>query len=390
MTHPIIGLDASNLLRGGGRTHLLQILSCADPHKHKFSKIIVWGSSNTLKLIDDKPHLVKVNPSLLNKSFLFRLFWQFWLLGSSARKYSCDIIFVPGGNYLSWFRPYVTMCRNMLPFRLGELKRYGISLTTLRLLLLRYTQINSFAKATGLIFLTDHAMNTLSSLSPLPTLCSVIPHGVSRSFFQDDSKGHSQLTPNTSQINLIYTSIIDVYKHQWSVLEGVYLARIATGLDIRINFYGPSYPPALSKFYLSQDKFDPSRLWSNYHGAVNYLDLPNLYRDSDIGIFASTCENMPNILLEMMACGLPVLCSRVPPMPSILGPSALYFDPEDPYSISQSLCKLIHRIISVGSSSFTSNNINRAKAFDWDRTSDLTFAFLNSAIDSHRLSSCAT
>ena len=95
-------------------------------------------------------------------------------------------------------------------------------------------------------------------------------------------------------------------------------------------------------FIAPQEQFDPSRLWSNYHGAVNYSELPSLYRESDIGIFASTCENMPNILLKMMASGLPVLCSKVPPMPSILGPSAVYFDPEDPYSISQSLCKLIH------------------------------------------------
>ena len=96
------------------------------------------------------------------------------------------------------------MCRNMLLFGLEILYSnvLGISLTAPGCFCLRYSQMNSFAKATGLIFLTEHAMNTLSSLSPLPTLCSVIPHGVSKSFFQAKPKSHpfNNLSPNQSDI----------------------------------------------------------------------------------------------------------------------------------------------------------------------------------------------
>ena len=35
-------------------------------------------------------------------------------------------------------------------------------------------------------------------------------------------------------------------------------------------------------------------------------------------IFASTCENMPNILIEGMSSGLPILCSNYLPMPEFL------------------------------------------------------------------------
>ena len=50
---------------------------------------------------------------------------------------------------------------------------------------------------------------------------------------------------------------------------------------------------------------------------------------------------MPNILLEGMAAGLPMACSRMGPMPEILGDAGIYFDPEDANSIAGALRELI-------------------------------------------------
>jgi len=49
------------------------------------------------------------------------------------------------------------MHRNMLPFEWRELRRYGLSTTALRLLLLRLQQGRSLRRADGVIFLTRHA-----------------------------------------------------------------------------------------------------------------------------------------------------------------------------------------------------------------------------------------
>ena len=67
-----------------------------------------------------------------------------------------------------------------------------------------------------------------------------------------------------------------------------------------------------------------------FHGEIPYKELHQQYQQADIGVFASSCENMPNILLETMASGLPIACSKKGPIPEVLGKDGVYFDSEEP------------------------------------------------------------
>ena len=111
-----LGIDASNIISGGGMTHLSEFLRSADPYKYGFHRVLIWGRKATLDQLDDSAWLEKVNPPLLERGQVFRLWWRFFSLGKLARKASCSILYVPGGGYGGSFRPYTTMCRNMLPF----------------------------------------------------------------------------------------------------------------------------------------------------------------------------------------------------------------------------------------------------------------------------------
>jgi len=111
-----------------------------------------------------------------------------------------------------------------------------------------------------------------------------------------------------------------------------------------------------------------------YLGAVPYEKLNNLYAQADLGVFASSCENMPIILMETMASGLPIACSNRGPMPEVLGDAGLYFDPESPTEIMRSLRKYIDspelRTEKANSS------IARCQQYSWSRCADETFMFL--------------
>ena len=61
----------------------------------------------------------------------------------------------------------------------------------------------------------------------------------------------------------------------------------------------------------------------------------------DIGVFASSCENLPITLLEMMGSGMQIACSNFSPMPEILGSEGIYFNPVKPASITEAMRKLI-------------------------------------------------
>ena len=110
-------------------------------------------------------------------------------------------------------------------------------------------------------------------------------------------------------------------------------------------------------------------------GPKSFNELPEIYHDADIGLFASSCENMPNIIIEKMASGLPILCSKNSPMPEIIGEGAIYFDPENITSISDSILMVLKS--SELRSSISKKAYNLSKKFCWNDCSNKTFKYLS-------------
>jgi len=373
----VLGIDASNLRDGGGRTHLIELISHAIPQDYGFTKVVIWGSDATLSLLPSHDWLVKRNPLALEKGIISRSLWQRFKIAKAAKLDGCHIIFTPGGLHSGSFHPVVTMSQNMLPFEWKELFRYGLSLKSLRLLLLRVTQTRSFKRAEGVIFLTNYAREMVQTISgKLPGKIQIIPHGISLRFrcAPRPQKSIIEYTP-LNPYRLIYVSIIDNYKHQWSVVESVAKLRTNYGWPLTLDLVGSAYPPALARLLKVIEKFDPNKVWINYRGVVPYTELHTLYKSSDLGIFASSCENMPIILLETMAAGLPVACSNRGPMPEILGERGLYFDPEN-------ISEIIHALEDlIGNPMLRTNLVNLsyecAKNYTWESCSRQTFEFLS-------------
>lgn len=380
----IVGIDAVNIRHGGGRTHLIELLNSADPARDGFSEVCVWGSRETLQKLPQYSWLKKEWSPALDGNLIRRTLWQIFSLGRAARNFKCDILFVPGGSVISDFRPVVTMSQNILPFEWRELRRYGFSRLTLKLILLRFTQTLSFRKAEGVVFLSDYALQgVLQVTGPLSGEARVIPHGLNPRFLiSDDDLAQRKKPKEGEPIRLIYVSIIDQYKHQWRVVEGVAKARKASGLDFQLDLIGPSYPPALERLNAAIAEQDPRSEWVNYLGAVDYKDLHLFYAAAHLGIFASSCENMPNILLEMMGAGLPILSSNRGPMREILGDAGLYFDPEKPGSLSRAALELFASEEKLAAFSVAAHQ--KAKTFSWDRCAADTFGFLRHVAETHR------
>jgi glycosyltransferase involved in cell wall biosynthesis len=102
--------------------------------------------------------------------------------------------------------------------------------------------------------------------------------------------------------------------------------------------------------------------------------LPALLEQADIFVFASSCENMPNTLLEAMASGLPIACSNRGPMPDILQDGGVYFDPEDDASIAAALRTLA--VDPVLRRRLGRRTSDLASAYSWRRCAHETWSFL--------------
>jgi glycosyltransferase involved in cell wall biosynthesis len=71
--------------------------------------------------------------------------------------------------------------------------------------------------------------------------------------------------------------------------------------------------------------------------------LPNLYREADALVNPSLYEGMPNVVLEAMASGLPVIASDVPGNRAVVFPeeTGLLFPLDDETALGASVTRLI-------------------------------------------------
>ena len=369
----IVGIDASNIRAGGGITHLRELLAAADPQRDRFARIVVWATRRTLEALPDRPWLQKLNPSPLEGGLAARTKWQATALGPAARAAGCDVLFVPGGSFVTSFRPVVTMSQNLLPFQWRELLRYGLSAMTAKMLALRRTQGRSFRAADATIFLTEAARDAVVAVTgPLRGLAPVIPHGIDPRFFAAPRPPRplADCSPERP-LRLIYVSAVEPYKHQWHVADAVARLR-GKGLPIAIHFVGPANPAVLPRLTRALERADPRGQAIRYLGPVQHEALHQCYHDAEIAIFASSCETIANILIEGMAGGLPTASSNIGAMREVLGSAGTYFDPERPAEIAEAIERLaVSTELRQRSARLA---FVRAHAYSWERCARETFS----------------
>jgi glycosyltransferase involved in cell wall biosynthesis len=382
----IVGIDASNLRAGGGLTHLWGLLEAADPAADAFDGVVVWVGPRAAATLPARPWLTVVEEPMLDGALPRRLVWQRTVLRARLSG-ACDLLFAPGGGAGGAGRgrhiPRVVMCRNMLPFETGELRRYGVSPMALRLLLLRRAQRRVLARADGVIFLTEYAQATaMRTIRRLAGRSAIIPHGVNARFRKPPRPQRPLAAYSADRpFRLLYVSIIDLYKQQWHVAEAVARLR-AAGWPVALDLVGPAYAPALRRLEATLRRLDPDGRVIRHRDMIPHTELPAVYHDADAFVFASSCENMPNVLLEAMSAGLPIASSRRGPMPEILRTAGVYFDPEQPLEIAATLGRLIE---DAGlRAELAARAYARAGHYSWARCARETFAFLADVLRASR------
>lgn len=379
----ILGIDASNIRGGGGVTHLVELLNAAKPNRYGFEKVFVWGGTATLDKIQDKTWLIKKYEPLLDKSLLHRIFWNRFVVNKRLKEVKADLFFVPGGTYSGTFKPFVTMSQNLLPFEWEEIKRYGFSKRSLRLIILFFTQSNTFKKANGVIFLTRFARDVVLKKIRLPIdRTTVVNHGINEKFFrkpktQRKISAYSSLNP----FRILYVSFIGEYKHQWNVVKAVGLLK-KKNYPIVLDLIGtPDEEGPLLRLKRAMLEEDPEGNFIRYFSSVSYSEIERIYKDTDLFAFASSCETFGQIVTEAMASGLPIVCSDLSAMPEILKNAGGYFNPLDVSSIENSMKVMIDS--EKNRSKVSKLAYQFAQEFSWDKAANETFAFFKNIKDRH-------
>ena len=89
--------------------------------------------------------------------------------------------------------------------------------------------------------------------------------------------------------------------------------------DLRLDVVGDG--PALPEFKrLADDLFLSGRVV--FHGGVDHSSVMKLLQQADLFCFPTKSEGFPKAVVEAMACGLPVITTRVSVLPQIIGDGA--------------------------------------------------------------------
>jgi glycosyltransferase involved in cell wall biosynthesis len=372
-----LGIDATNIRQGGGVTHLSQFLAAAQPEQQGFSRVTVWCCTSTAALLPERFWLSKCSMPWMDDALPRRMLGQQWQLPGYVRSAGCDVLFSPGGTLPQrCYVPAVTMSQNMLPFEPEEAARFGQwSWMRLKMGLLRYTQGRSFRRADGVIFLTHYAQTAVTqALGGLSNLTALVPHGIEPRFLKAPRSPRSLSTCSVEKpFRLLYVSIVMPYKHQVEVAHAAYQLR-AEGVPLEVRFVGAPWGRYGREFRALLDRLDPRHEFLFWSGAESFEAVHNFYQNADGFVFASSCENLPNILIEAMAAGLPIASSDRGPMPEVLGDSGIYFDPEVPTSIANALCRLGQDTVLCAQRAESA--WRKAQAYSWAQCANDTFSFI--------------
>lgn len=362
-----IVINAMSARLGGGRTYLINLLAHLPTQADL--EILVFAPDDLALPAD--PRVRRVRTAWPTTNPLLRALWERFALPSCLRRVGARVLFCPGGVVATRAPAgcrVATMFRNMIPFDPSLMRRLPWGWQRLRNLILRRVMLRSLAQAHLSIFVSDHARALIEQLAHIPNPVT-IPHGIADAFRTAD---HPLPRPREAPAGeyLLYVSRFDVYKHHREVVRAFAALPASSRDSLRLVFLGETNMPEAAPVaeLVHRLGLDERVLMP---GAVPYSSLPAWYQHATLIVFASSCENCPNILLEALGAGRPVLSSDVMPMPEFGGPGLVYFSPTDPNSLTVALRGILESPDTARRVAMAAGE--RSGRYEWSRTAAETW-----------------
>ncbi len=373
-------INAFSARQGGGQTYLHNLLSFLPPENT--AQVFVLAPESLL--LPQTAHITRIRVRWPVENPFLRAIWEKTRLVPLIRKLGVDVLFCPGGTVGARAPDgckTVTMFRNMIPFDRVQRRKYPLGYQRLRNWLLEKVLLKSMLRADLVIFISGFARKVIENRARGRLHASVtIPHGVNPHFRvgQDNKPARPAWLPPDNY--LLYVSTLDFYKAQVEVLQGYALLNQRRVTREKLILAGPANPA-----YARKVRAEIGRLGLTDHvivaGEIPYRELPGVYHHALINIFASESENCPNILLEALAAGRPIVCSNRSPMPEFGADAVLYFDPAAPHELADQLSLVIdHPALQT---QLAAKAGERAGLYDWHQTARLTWQAIENLHGQH-------
>lgn len=371
-----IVINALSARLGGGQTYVKNLLARL-PDREDLDIQIFAPSSLDLP-IDSR--IVRRTTRWPTKNPVLRTLWEVIALPRLLARENAQVLFCPGG-VVATRAPRrcktVTMFRNMIPFDRAVVERLPFGWQRIRNFILRRVMLRSMSRADLTIFVSNHARCVIERIESI-SAATTIPHGIGEAF-RTHGKAIVRPTWLPRGEYILYVSRFDVYKHQLEVAEAYCMLSAELRERYSLLFVGEVNPEQEEMLVRVAARYS---VVDRVHiaGAVPYGELPAAYRNAAAIVFASSCENCPNILLEALGSGRPVLSSDVMPMPEFGAAAVEYFSPASSVSIRDAMMRVLcdddrRRVLGELAA-------RRSEDFDWNKAASETWRQIEKLIAS--------
>ncbi len=167
---------------------------------------------------------------------------------------------------------------------------------------------------------------------------------------------------------LYYPAGLWPHKNHGNLLEAIKLLNEEHRLPFDLIFSGLSMN-GLEKLKMKIDEMG-LKDHITFLGFLPSEELPLFYNMAAMLVFPSLHEGFGMPVIEAMACGCPVACSRTSALPEVVGDTAVTFDPSSPEEMSNVIWNLWED--EGKRNAMKERGLKRAEAFSWEKTAEKT------------------
>lgn len=179
-----------------------------------------------------------------------------------------------------------------------------------------------------------------------------------------------EINKKKKEIKITYLARLDVGKNHITVLKALKEINDKYRINLPIKFIIMGDGGERQKL---QNYVSLNSLWEFVEFKGNVLNVPLELNKCDIGVFPSEFEGCSIAILEMMASGLPMICSNIPAFNSIFDiAEVIFYETLDYKNLAQIIVSLINSIDKR--SQYSASSLKIAKRFS-----------LNAFIDKHEI-----
>lgn len=304
-----------------------------------------------------------------------RLIWEHLHLRKIAKENDCEVVFIPYqiGPYLRGFKNLL-MIRNMEPFLF---KGYGYDFKSrLRNIALSILSNRSLGRADRIIAVSKFARRHLFDIGVGNKKISLIRHGKPvPNALQLQGISSSDVVDDKCLFFIACGSMLPYRRHE-DVISAFENVCKTTSADIHLYIAGSGTDASYEAKIAAQISNSPFNSRIKNLGQVSNLQLLNLLSKSIACVIASEIEACPNIALEALALGCPIVSTNTDPMPEILADSGSFFRARDINDLSDKLIQVLQnedfRV------NLAKQSLVRARDFSWTKCASETYVALTS------------